>query len=212
MMNVFDTYTNEYDLWYDKHNDKYQSEIIALKKIIPVGKKGVEIGVGTGRFSIPFGIKVGVEPAPNMAKLAEEKGITVINGVGENLPFHNESFDYVLMITTVCFLSDIPKAFSEAYRILKDNGRIILGIIDKNSPLGKEYEKMKMDNKFYSDAHFHSTEELTNLLKNAGFIKFDYWQTLFNANETTIEEPKHGYGQGSFVVIQGTKEIIEEVE
>ena len=211
-MNVFDEYTDEYDLWYDKHHNKYQSEVIALKKLIPVGKKGIEIGVGTGRFSIPFGIRVGVEPSPNMAKLAEEKGITVINGIGESLPFHNETFDYVLMVTTVCFLSDIPKAFSEAYRILKDQGKIILGIIDKNSPLGKEYEKMKMDNKFYSDAHFHSTEELTELLKNAGFIKFDYWQTLFNTSDDVIEDPKHGYGQGSFVVIQATKEIIEEVD
>lgn len=211
-MNVFDEYTDEYDLWYDKHHNRYQSEIIALKKLIPVGKKGIEIGVGTGRFSIPFGIRVGVEPAPNMAKLAEEKGITVINGVGESLPFHNESFDYVLMVTTVCFLSDIPKAFSEAYRILKNQGKIILGIIDRNSPLGKEYEKMKMDNKFYSDAHFHSTEELTEVLKSAGFIKFDYWQTLFNTSDDVIEDPKQGYGQGSFVVIQATKEIIVEVE
>lgn len=211
-MSVFDDYTDAYDLWYDKHHNKYQSEIIALKKLIPVGKKGIEIGVGTGRFSIPFGIRVGVEPSPNMAKLAEEQGITVINGVGESLPFHNESFDYVLMVTTVCFLSDIPKAFSEAYRILKDQGKIILGIIDKNSPLGKEYEKMKKDNKFYSDAHFHSTEELTELLKNAGFIKLDYWQTLFNISDDAIEYPKHGYGEGSFVVIQSTKDIIEEVE
>lgn len=211
-MNVFDEYTDEYDLWYDKHHNKYQSEIIALKKLIPVGKKGVEIGVGTGRFSIPFGIRVGIEPSPNMAKLAEEKGITVINGVGESLPFHNESFDYVLMVTTVCFLSDIPKSFSEAYRILKDQGKIILGIIDRNSPLGKEYEKMKMDNKFYSDAHFHSTEELTEVLKSTGFINFDYWQTLFNTSDDAIEDPKHGYGQGSFVVIQATKEIIDEVE
>lgn len=211
-MNTFDENTVEYDEWYNKHKGKYQSEILALKKLIPEGKKGVEIGVGTGRFSVPFAIKIGVEPSANMAKLAEERGITVINGVAENLPFHYESFDYVLMVTTVCFLSDIPKAFKEAYRILKDNGKIILGIIDKNSPLGKEYEKMKTQNKFYSDAHFHTTEEITELLKQAGFIKFDYWQTIENSEEDVIENPKHGYGRGSFVVIQGTKEIIEDVD
>ncbi|MDP1744672.1 MAG: class I SAM-dependent methyltransferase [Bacteroidota bacterium] len=211
-MNIFNEYTDEYDLWFDKHHNTYQSEVLALKKLIPEGKKGIEIGVGTGRFSKPFSIAVGLEPSPNMAKIAEEKGITVVNGLAESLPFHNESFDFVLMVTTVCFLSDIPKAFSEAYRILQDQGKIILGIIDKNSPLGKEYEKMKMDNKFYSDAHFHSTEELTELLNNAGFIKLDYWQTLFNTSDNAIEDPKHGYGQGSFVAIQATKEIIEEVE
>ena len=35
-MNVFDEYTDEYDLWYDKHHNKYQSEVISLKKF-PVG-------------------------------------------------------------------------------------------------------------------------------------------------------------------------------
>lgn len=211
-MNAFDENTVEYDEWYNRHKGKYQSEILALKKLIPEGKKGIEIGVGTGRFSLPFAIKIGVEPSENMAKVAEERGITVINGVAENLPFHYESFDFVLMVTTVCFLSDIPNAFKEAYRILKDNGKIILGIIDKNSPLGKEYEKIKTQNKFYSDAHFHTTEKITELLKQAGFIKFDYWQTIENAEGDVIEDPKHGYGRGSFVVIQGTKEIIEDVD
>lgn len=212
MENPFDKNTSEYDKWYDKHRGKYQSEILALKKLIPEGKKGIEIGVGTGRFSVPFAIKIGVEPSENMAKVAEERGITVIKGLAEHLPFHYGSFDFVLMVTTVCFLSDIPKAFKESYRILKDQGKIILGIIDKNSPLGKEYEKMKTHNKFYSDAHFHTTEGITELLKQAGFVKFDYWQTLEITEGDTIEDPKHGYGKGSFVVIQGTKEIIEEVD
>lgn len=209
---AFNKFALEYDKWFVEHANIYQSELLAVKQAIPKNKKGIEIGVGTGRFSKPFSIAVGLEPSPNMAKIAEEKGIAVVNGVAESLPFHYESFDFVLMVTTVCFLSDILKTFSEAYRILKDRGKIILGIIDKNSPLGKEYEKMKMNNKFYSDAHFYSTEELTELLKNAGFTKFDYWQTLFDATNDAIEDPKHGYGQGSFVVIQATKEIIEEIE
>lgn len=204
-MAVFDEYASEYDLWYEKHNNKYRSEVIALKKVIPKGKKGVEIGVGTGRFSKPLGITIGVEPSPCMSEIAEERGITVIKGVAENLPFHSESFDFVLMVTTVCFLLDIPKAFSEAYRILKNKGTIILGIIDKKSPLGKQYEKMKKNNKFYSEAHFHSTEELTAFLMRVGFIKFEYWQTLFEMTEDVVEKPNKGYGRGSFVVIKAAK-------
>ncbi len=212
MENVFEDNALEYDEWYERHSTIYQSEIAALRKAIPANKKGIEIGTGTGRFSTPFSIAIGVEPSANMAKLAEEKGITVINAVAENLPFHNESFDFVLMVTTVCFLSDIPKAFNEAFRILKDQGKIILGIIDKNSALGKEYERMKNENKYFVNAHFHSTEEITALLKGEGFIKFDYWQTLINLQKNSVEEPQHNYGKGSFVVIQATKEIIEDVE
>lgn len=205
MGSVFDHSAVEYDLWYDKHNFIYQSEINALEKLIPEGKKGIEIGAGTGRFSTPFKITIGVEPSANMAKMAEARGITVLNSFGENLPFHNESFGFVLMVTTVCFLNDMPKVFSETFRILKYGGKIILGIIDKNSPLGKEYEKKKSGNKFYVDAHFHSTEEITLLLKKSGFSNFDYWQTLMDTKSESVEKPQHGYGKGSFVVIGATK-------
>jgi len=202
-MNVFDQNTEEYDLWYEKHYKTYISEIQAIKQAIPVEKKGLEIGVGTGRFSTPFHITVGIEPSANMARLAQERGITVIKGVAEHLPFHDESFDFVLFVTTICFLSDIPKAFSDANRILKKGGYIIIGLIDKDSELGKKYDSMKATAKFYKDAHFHTTTEVTDLLKRSGFHSFLYWQTVSQLE--TEEQPIPGFGKGSFVVIKGMK-------
>lgn len=202
---AFDKNTLEYDNWFEKHSNIYQSEILVLKEVIPMNKKGVEIGSGTGRFSLPFKINIGVEPSYNMSKLAEQKGMTVINAVAENLPFHNHSFDFALMVTSVCFLSDIPKSFSEVHRILKPQGEIILAIIDKNSDLGKKYDKEKFENKFYKDAHFYSTQEITELLKQADFQNFSYWQTLTKISENKIEPPTKGFGKGSFVVIKANK-------
>jgi ubiquinone/menaquinone biosynthesis C-methylase UbiE len=204
-ISVFDNNALEYDNWFDKHSNIYQSEILALKEAIPMNKKGLEIGSGTGRFSLPFNINIGVEPSFNMSKLAEQNGMTIINAVAENLPFHNHSFDFALMVTTVCFLSDIPKAFSEVHRILKPKGAIILAIIDKNSELGKKYEAEKLENKFYKDAHFHSTKEITELLGQSDFYSFSYWQTLTKFGTSEIEQPKHGFGEGSFVVIKAIK-------
>lgn len=204
-MSVFDHNALEYDNWFDKHSNIYQSEILALKEAIPMNKKGLEIGSGTGRFSLPFTINIGVEPSFNMSKLAEQNGMTIINAVAENLPFHNHSFDFALMVTTVCFLSDIPKAFSEVHRILKPKGAIILAIIDKNSELGKKYEAEKLENKFYKDANFHSTKEITELLGQSDFYSFSYWQTLTKFGTSEIEQPKHGFGEGSFVVIKAIK-------
>jgi ubiquinone/menaquinone biosynthesis C-methylase UbiE len=204
-ISIFDKNTLEYDNWFEKHSNIYQSEILALKEAIPLNKKGVEIGSGTGRFSFPFKINIGVDPSFNMSKLAEKKGMTVINAVAENLPFHEHSFNFALMATTVCFLSDIPKAFSEVRRILKPQGEIILAVIDKNSDLGKKYEIEKSENKFYKDAHFHSTQEITEHLKQAGFHNFSYWQTLAKTNVNEIEQPKRGFGEGSFVVIKAIK-------
>jgi ubiquinone/menaquinone biosynthesis C-methylase UbiE len=202
---AFDQNTLEYDQWFEKHSAVYKSEIMAIQQAILQNKKGIEIGVGTGRFAEPLNIKFGVEPSENMARIAEQRGITVYRAYAENLPIDNATFDFVLMVTTVCFLSDIPESFSEVHRILKPNGKIILGIIDKNSELGKKYEKEKSSNKFYQDAHFHSTEELTALLQQSGFENFQYWQTLTSLKENEIEKPIKGYGQGSFVVIKANK-------
>ena len=185
---AFDQNTLEYDQWFEKHSAVYQSEILAIQQAIPQNKKGIEIGVGTGRFAEPLKIKFGVEPSENMAKFAEQRGIKVYRAFAENLPIDNATFDFVLMVTTVCFLSDIPKAFSEVHRILKPNGEIILAIIDKNSELGRKYEKEKSSNKFYSNAHFHSTEELTALLQQSRFQNFQYWQTLTSLKENEIEK------------------------
>ena len=204
--NVFDDYTLDYDDWFNRHKTAYQSELLAIEQAIPINKKGIEIGVGTGRFAHPFDIKHGVEPSENMARIAEQRGIKVIRAVAEDIPIESESFDFVLLVTTVCFLSDIPKAFSEIHRILNPQGEIILAIIDRNSELGKKYEAGKAKNKFYKDAHFHSTEEITNLVAQAGFGNFEYWQTLIKENSDQIEQPKKGFGEGSFVVIKAQKQ------
>lgn len=202
---AFEQNPQHYDQWFDRHIFSYQSELLAIKQAIPKNKKGIEIGVGTGRFAQPFNIEFGVEPSESMARLAEQRGVKVYKAFAENLPIKEETFDFALMVTTVCFLSDIPKAFQETYRILKPDGDIILAIIDKNSELGKKYEKEKENNKFYKDAHFHSAEELTALLKESGFHSFSYWQTLTKTSETEIEQPTRGFGKGSFVVIRASK-------
>lgn len=204
--NVFEKNALDYDNWFERHKIVYQSELLTIKQAIPLHKKGVEIGVGTGRFAEYFGIIDGVEPSENMAQIAERRGIKVIRAVAEDLPIKSESFDFALLVTTLCFLNDIPKAFSEIRRILKPQGQIILGIIDRDSELGKKYETKKAENKFYKDAHFHSTEEITELLTQAGFSNFKYWQTLFKGNSEQIEQPKKGFGKGSFVVIKAEKQ------
>lgn len=202
---AFEENALEYDQWFDKHRSLYQPELAALQKVVPRGQAGIEIGTGTGRFATPFHIGFGVEPSENMAQLAEQRGVRVYRAVAEHLPIENSSFDFALMVTTVCFLNDIPKSFREVHRILKPHGAFILGIIDKNSPLGKKYQEEKSFNKFYRDAHFHSTEEITALLEDAGFSNFQYWQTLTRANETEPEQQQLGYGRGSFIVIKATR-------
>ena len=199
----FDKYLNEYEEWFIEHRFVYESELEAVRHFIPQGKKGIEIGIGTGRFALPFGIKEGVEPSASMRNFAQQKGLKVYKGTAEELPLPNKSYDFVLMVTTICFIDDIQKAFHEVKRILKPGGSFIIGLVDKNSELGKTYERLKEQNKFYRYATFYSTEELKELLSKIGFKNLEIVQTVFGELSAikSAQNFKKGFGEGGFVVI-----------
>ncbi len=203
----FDKQVNQYEQWFIDHPLAYVSELHAVRSLLPDQGKGIEIGVGTGRFAAPLGIRKGIEPSKAMAALAGKKGIEVLSGVAENIPCHDAEFDFALMVTTVCFLDDIDLAFHEVHRILKPGGFIIIGFVDRDSTLGKEYLKKKDQSAFYRDATFYAVSDLKARLIKAGFGKFFFRQTLFRSlhEMTEVDPVKEGHGQGSFVVIQGTR-------
>jgi SAM-dependent methyltransferase len=202
-INVFDNHAEEYDKWFDDHIWAYQSELQVVRKLLPRNGKGIEIGLGTGRFSVPFGIKVGLEPSKAMAEIAKSRGIYVHDAKAENLPFDDNAFDFVLMVTTICYLEDPLLALKEIKRILRSSGKIIIGMLDKSSPLGKLYEIKKQDSKFFKHANFYSVDQVLEWLKLLGYGHIRILQTIFcNPEEmTTLEPIKEGYGEGLFVVI-----------
>ena len=205
-MNIFDRYYKKYDAWYDKNKFIYLSELETIKKVLPNKSKGLEIGVGTGRFAQALGIKFGIDTSIEMLKVAKKRGINVRLGDGEHIPFKNDTFDYVAIIITICFVKYPRKVIEESCRVLKNNGKIIIGIIDKNSFLGKFYQEKK--SVFYKKAKFFSVVELTDLLKEAGFNRFYHYQTIFELPDKIglIEKPQNGFGKGSFVVISAEKD------
>lgn len=181
----------------------YQSELTAVRQLLPKQGLGIEIGVGSGRFAAPLGIPWGVEPSYNMSVLARARGVRVVDGVGEALPLKKARFDFVVMVTTICFLDDTQKALAEIRRVLRPNGRVIIGFVDKLSPLGRTYEKYKDQSAFYKAANFFSVDEVVVCLKQSGFRDFKFRQTIFQPlNEIKqAEAVRSGYGEGSFVVI-----------
>ena len=200
----FNEQANDYDAWFEKHPDLYQAELAAVRSFIPASGSGVEIGVGSGRFAASMGIPIGVEPAPRMAELARQRGIDVLEGVAEVLPLADASFDFAVMVTVVCFFDDVAQAFREAWRILKPHGALIIGFIDRESELGRQYSQKKEQSSFYRAATFYSVIELEALLTKAGFCNCVYRQTLLPAEKTDLTV-REGYGSGGFVVIQARR-------
>ena len=210
LMNIFDRYYKKYDAWYEKNKFAYLSELEAIREVLPREGKGLEVGVGTGRFAHALGIAMGIDPSKKMIDIAAERGVTVRRGFGEDLPFFEDSFDYVAIIITLCFVQNPQKVLSEAGRVLKKTGKIILGIIDKDSFLGEFYQTKK--SVFYKQANFFSIKDISELLKAAGFNKITYRQTLFNYPDklNSIEKPQKSFGRGGFVVIEAQKSLKAE--
>jgi len=199
----FEKFSEEYDEWFVSNKDKYEAELRALNYFIPPNSKGLEVGVGSGKFADPLGIKTGVEPSQKMAVKARKLGIRVLAGVAEDLPFSNGTFDYILMVTTICFVDDLKKTFQEAFRVLKEEGIIVIGFIDKDSELGEKYRANKDKSRFYKMAEFFSAEEVLACLRETGFESFEAKQIIFPGNDT--QRIEDGFGTGSFVVMKGLK-------
>ena len=203
----FDNFPDEYDNWFVRNKYAFQSELNAIKSAMPVKGKGIEIGVGSGIFAEPLGISEGIEPSRAMREKAKQRNIRAIDAVAENLPYSDKSIDFALMVTTICFVDDIYKSFDEVNRILTDTGRLIIGFVDKNSPIGKMYLEHKDENIFYKDAVFYGTEDLYEILNNTGFEVENTLQTVFGEIDKIrqAQDVLEGYGQGSFIVIKAKK-------
>lgn len=204
---VFEKFALEYDQWFENHEVEYEQELNAIRGLLPRVGKGVEIGAGTGRFTQPLGVSLGIEPSRSMREIATSRGVNIVAGTAESIPVEDGLYDYALMVTTVCFLDSPEIAFREAHRILKESGFIIVGLIDKDSKLGNKYEENKSENKFYKDAEFHSVNELLTDLKKSGFSNIECAQAILPGDVDGNFEPKvkQGYGEGSFVVLRGQK-------
>ena len=204
---AFDENATAYDEWFEDHKSFYESELAAIRSLIPTTGKGIEIGVGTGRFAEPLGIGVGIEPSPAMRAIARERGISAIDGVAEKLPVESETFDYALFVTTICFLDSLNQAFGETFRILKPKGIVVIGFIEKESALGRIYQQRKAESRFYREASFHTAGEIIRALEATGFTDFSFVQTLFSGEEETgaVQPFKEGYGDGAFVVVRAKK-------
>jgi len=207
----FEKFSKEYEEWFERFEKVYQAELSAVKKLLPSFKNGIEIGAGSGKFALPLGVKEGIEPSFSMAEIARKKGIKIIKGVAEHLPLEDSSYDFVLMITTICFVDDPLKSLQEIWRVLKSGGYLIVGFVDKDSNIGKLYEKNRLKSRFYKEATFFSSQEVIKLLKMCGFIDVKCCQTLFGgALEDVQTDIKDGFGEGAFVAIRAKKEVYNE--
>lgn len=175
---IFDEYANKYDKWFETPEGKVvkKFELQLLTEFIEPakGKTMLEVGIGTGLFAMEFrkmGMNIsGVEPSEEMLKIAESRGFSVKQGIGEKIPFEDDSFDMVLAMTSMEFSKTPSQFIKEMKRVAKPNGTIIVAVLNLLSLYGLERRiRGVFEKSVFTDAHFYTYWELKKLLST--FLK-----------------------------------------
>jgi methionine biosynthesis protein MetW len=111
----------------------YNLIIDLIAREIANGRKRrfLDIGCGDGSFIITFKKHCetfGVDISQNAIKMAKEAGINAykVDVSSQKLPFHDEYFDIIYMGDVIEHLTNPDFAINEVYRVLKQNGFLVL--------------------------------------------------------------------------------------
>jgi len=210
-VHVFDSLASDYDAWFEEEGRLiFASEVEALRQALPLlPKPWIEVGVGSGRFAQALGIDIGLDPSSKLSEMARNRGISVFLGRGEEMPFQEDVFGTAFFVVTLCFVDSPRETLGEAARLLKSQGKVVLGLVLKESPWGQLYQREKETaHRFYRHATFYSYAEVDMLLKQTGFSIEKVVSTLFQnpGDVYHIESPQQGFFKSAgFTVVLASK-------
>jgi ubiquinone/menaquinone biosynthesis C-methylase UbiE len=105
-----------------------------------IGERLLEIGPGTGYYTFEMAQRVGSgqvdvfdiqqEMLDHVMREANRRGVTNVRpalGDAQSLPYADDSFDAVVLITVLGEIPDQDRALEEIARVLKPGGRLIVG-------------------------------------------------------------------------------------
>jgi len=122
------------------------------------GKKVLDAGAGTGRLSVRLadaGADVtALDLSNEMLSILQSKNsdIKTIEGDLEDMPLEDESFDMIFSSLALVHLKKIEPFLDECYRVLKNDGKLILVNVHYRRPMVLKDDKGKYTIKCYN--HF----------------------------------------------------------
>ena len=180
MEQLYDRIADSYDDWYGTAEgrvaDRIERDAVYAYLEPRARMKLLDVGCGTGQYSLDLagmGLEItGVDISPAMLEKARAKAAAAglkarfMEADALHLPFDDESFDRVLAVTALEFVPDFPAVLREAFRVLKTGGRLVLGLIGRDSAWWRRYaEKARQDpGSTFNYARFYTLDELLALM------------------------------------------------
>ena len=198
---VYEQWHLKYLLNAEKNNNFYKDEQARdepmYKKLVLEGRV-LDVGGSLGhirKYMADNQEYCSIDPFAGAYKLAEGKKslfknyplhqpLNFVAGFAEFLPFSASSFDTVNMRSCIDHFFDAEQALHEATRVLKNNGKLIIGMTVKVKSIKntiKESARKVLNvftNRFRDEHIWHPTKnEMVSLCKKCGFEQEDeIWQ------------------------------------
>jgi SAM-dependent methyltransferase len=149
-----------------------ERDLVGALLDLNAGDRVVDLGSGTGAYAVWMAARgcdvVGVDESAAMLDKARGKRIPTghvawVRGDLAQLPWASAIFDVALMHVTLEFVEDPHAALTEAMRVLKPGGRLVLGLIHGTGPWARHYRVRAHADpaSVYHGAHFWTLPELT---------------------------------------------------
>lgn len=168
-----------YDAWYDTARGRWIGETefrLLLAQLCPMpGATVLDAGCGTGYFTRQLtraGLRVtGIDSDRAAIAYAQRHAAadeTYLVGDARALTFPDRHFDYVVAMTSLCFIADDVQALAEMARVARR--RIALGLLNRRSLLYRQKGRGGGAGA-YRGAHWHTPREVHRLFAQAGLPK-----------------------------------------
>ena len=176
MGQLFDGMAGSYDSWYQSPSgrvvDRIEREAVYDYLEPRTGMKVLDVGCGTGLYALDLAARgldvTGVDISRPMLERAGAKAqdagldVTFLEADALRLPFKDQSFDAVLSVTALEFAPDLSTALHEAFRVLKTGGRLVVGLIGRDSDWWRLYDEVsrREPDNIFNRARFYTLGEL----------------------------------------------------
>ncbi|MCL6564599.1 MAG: methyltransferase domain-containing protein [Firmicutes bacterium] len=150
----FDAVAARYDRFCETPLGRYVDEVErslleALMQVRP-GERWIDLGTGTGSYALSLAHHgaevVAVDESAAMLQIAQAKRgaqdpIALVQADLERLPFPDARFDGGVMQVVLEFVADPLAALREARRVIRPQGRLVIGLIHASGPWAAYYRK-----------------------------------------------------------------------